>query len=82
MKPTLLGIALIVVIGLTGCSKKEPLPPITGWETNQDPYFKVRFNYPAGWFKGGESGKLTFTTSEAAVGKFFDPLSKESPDGA
>lgn len=82
MKHTLLGIALIVMVGLTGCAKKEPLPAITGWEKNQDPYFKVRFDYPKGWFKGGESGKISFTSSEAAVGKFFDPTSKEAPDGA
>jgi hypothetical protein len=82
MKQKLLGIVLIVIVGLTGCAKKEPLPPIAGWEKNQDPYFKVRFNYPQGWFKGGESGKISFTSSEAAVGKFFDPTTKESPDGA
>ena len=82
MKHTLLGIALIVMVGLTGCAKKEPLPPISGWDKNQDPYFKVRFDYPKGWFKGGESGKISFTSSEAAVGKFFDPTTKESPDGA
>ncbi len=82
MKHKLLGIALIVMIGLIGCAKKEPLPPISGWEKNQDPYFKVRFDYPKGWFKGGESGKTSFTSSEAAVGKFFDPTSKDSPDGA
>jgi hypothetical protein len=82
MKQTLLGIAVLVIVGLTGCAKKEPLPPISGWEKNQDPYFKVRFDYPKGWFKGGESGKISFTSSEAAVGKFFDPTSKDSPDGA
>jgi hypothetical protein len=82
MKHRLLGIALIVILGLTACSKKEPLPPITNWDKNQDPYFKVQFDYPKGWFKGGESGKMTFTSSEAAVGKFFDPTTKDSPDGA
>ncbi|MCX6144813.1 MAG: PsbP-related protein [Ignavibacteriales bacterium] len=82
MKQKLLGIALIVLIGLTGCAKKEPLPAIASWDKNQDPYFKVRFDYPKGWFKGGESGKISFTSSEGAVGKFFDPTSKEAPDGA
>ena len=81
MKHRLLGIALVIVLGLVGCTKKEPLPPITDWEKNQDPYFKVRFNYPKGWFKGGESGKITFTSSEGAVAKFFDPTSKDAPDG-
>lgn len=82
MKHRLLGIVLLIVIGLTGCTKKEPLPPITDWEKNQDPYFKVHFNYPKGWFKGGESGRITFTSSEGAVAKFFDPTSKDAPDGA
>jgi hypothetical protein len=82
MKHRLLGIALIVVVGLTGCSKKEPLPPIKEWDRNQDPYFKVQFDYPKGWAKGGESGKMTFTSSAEAVGKFFDPTTKDSPDGA
>jgi hypothetical protein len=82
MKHRLLGIALIVILGLTGCTKKVQLPPITDWERNQDPYFKVQFNYPKGWFKGGESGRMSFTSSEAAVGKFFDPTSREAPDGA
>lgn len=81
MKHRLLGIALVIVLGLVGCTKKEPLPPITDWEKNQDPYFKVRFDYPKGWFKGGESGKITFTSSEGAVAKFFDPTSKDAPDG-
>lgn len=82
MKHRLLGIALVIVLGLVGCTKKEPLPPITDWEKNQDPYFKVRFNYPKGWFKGGESGKITFTSSEGAVARFFDPTSKDAADGA
>jgi hypothetical protein len=82
MKHKLLGIALFVVLGVIGCTKKEQLPPITDWERNQDPYFKVQFNYPKGWFKGGESGKMSFTSSEASVGKFFDPTSREAPDGA
>ena len=82
MKHRLLGIVTIIVLGLMGCNKKEPLPPITGWDKNQDPYFKVQFDYPKGWFKGGESGKMTFTSSEGAVGKFFDPTSREAPDGA
>jgi hypothetical protein len=82
MKHRMLGIVLAIVIGLIGCSKKETLPPITEWETNQDPYFKVQFDYPKGWFKGGESGKMSFTSSEAAVAKFFDPTSREAPDGA
>jgi hypothetical protein len=82
MKHRLLGIALIVVLGLVGCSKKEPLASIKEWDRSQDPYFKVQFNYPKGWFKGGESGKMTYTSSEASVGKFFDPTTKDSPDGA
>ncbi len=82
MKHRLLGILTIVVLALMGCNKKEPLPPITDWDKNQDPYFKVQFDYPKGWFKGGESGKISFTSSEAAVGKFFDPTSREAPDGA
>ena len=82
MKHRMLGIVLIVILGLTGCSKKEPLPPISEWDRNQDPYFKVQFNYPKGWFKGSESGKMTFTSSSAAVEKFFDPTSKDAPDGA
>ena len=40
------------------------------------------FRSPKGWFKGGESGKMSFTSSEAAVAKFFDPTSREAPDGA
>lgn len=82
MKYRLLGIALVIVVGLTGCSKKAPLPPIKEWDKNQDPYFKVQFDYPKGWFKSGESGKMTFTSSEAAATKFSDPTSREAPDGA
>lgn len=82
MKHRLLGIALVIILGLTGCSKKEPLPPIAEWEKNQDPYFKVQFDYPKGWIKGGESGRMTFTSSEAAATKFSDPTSREAPDGA
>ncbi len=82
MKHRLLGIASIVVLVLGGCSKKEPLPSIKEWDRSQDPYFKVQFDFPKGWFKGGESGKMTYTSSEAAVGKFFDPTTKDSPDGA
>ena len=82
MKHKLLGIALFVLLGLLGRTKKESLPPITAWEKSQDPYFTVQFDYPKGWFKGGESGKISFTSSEAAVGKFFDPTTKDSPDGA
>ncbi len=82
MKHRLLGIALVFVVGLSSCSKKEPLPPISEWEKNQDPYFKVQFDYPKGWFKGGESGRMTFASSEGAAMKFSDPTSREAPDGA
>ncbi len=58
----------------TGCDNKPKLQPITQWQSYQDPYFKMQFRYPQGWYadKDGGSVKL-YTTREAAL-KFFEKV--------
>ncbi|HEY6951261.1 MAG TPA: PsbP-related protein, partial [Bacteroidota bacterium] len=45
-----------------------------------DPYFKVSFVYPKGWFVVNEPGKISIYNSQEASQKFFDPTS-ENPAG-
>ena len=62
-----------------GCAKKEVKPNITGWEQFQDPYFKVTFSYPAGWYVVNEPGKVSIYNTQQASQKFFDPTSDNPP---
>jgi TonB family protein len=52
------------------------------WEKFDDPNFKIRFDYPKGWYKQAEGTKIVFSSSAAAVGKFSNPTSKDAQDGA
>lgn len=59
-----------------GCSKKPTAANITEWGVYQDPYFKVNFSYPTGWHVVSEGGKVSLFSTQGAVQKFFDPMSK------
>ncbi len=59
-----------------GCGKKAVKADITGWQQFQDPYFRVTFAYPQGWFlPPPEPGKVTIYNNDQAPQKFFDPTS-------
>ncbi|HTP78784.1 MAG TPA: hypothetical protein VMM57_00120 [Bacteroidota bacterium] len=70
----------LLLIG-DGCSRRSNAPPITGWQQFQDPYFRVTFSYPKDWYVQTEPNKVTITTTQDALQKFFDPYSK-NPIGA
>jgi hypothetical protein len=63
-----------------GCAKKVVKANITEWDQFQDPYFKVSFDYPKGWYVVNEPGKITVYNTQDASAKFFDPTS-EAPIG-
>lgn len=63
-----------------GCAKKVMKVNIAEWDQFQDPYFKVTFTYPKGWYVVNEPGKISIYNSQEATQKFFDPTS-ENPAG-
>lgn len=63
-----------------GCAKKVVKANIAEWDQFQDPYFKVSFTYPKGWFVVNEPGKISIYNNQEASQKFFDPTS-ENPAG-
>ena len=65
----LLAFALLV---LAGCDNKPKLPPIAGWQSYQNPYFKVQFRYPQGWYAAEDGGSVKLYTSQEAALKFFE----------
>lgn len=63
-----------------GCAKKVVKANITGWDHFQDPYFKVTFTYPKGWFvPPPEPDKVSIYNNDQASQKFFDPTSMNPP---
>lgn len=58
-----------------GCAKKVVKAHIADWDQFQDPYFKVSFTYPKGWFVVNEPGKISIYSSQEVSQKFFDPTS-------
>jgi hypothetical protein len=63
-----------------GCGKKAVKVNISEWERFEDPYFRVTFAYPKGWFVvPPEAGKITIYNTQDASNKFFDPTSTNPP---
>jgi hypothetical protein len=64
---------------LPGCSKKGNAD-IKEWETFQDPYFRVAFNYPKDWYVVKDENRVLIYNSVDVADKFFthDPY---KPDG-
>ncbi|MDZ7269185.1 MAG: hypothetical protein ONB48_17440 [candidate division KSB1 bacterium] len=69
---------------LYNCSSKPVIPPVTGYERYQNPYFKGTFSYPAGWHIVEEGGKVNIYSSNDpdVIDKFYNPTSKTGKDGA
>ncbi|MGH7496038.1 MAG: PsbP-related protein [bacterium] len=57
---------------LGGCQQKPKVAAITGWQKYQDPYFKLQFSYPQGWYASPEGGKVSLYPSQDGVQKFFE----------
>lgn len=57
---------------LVGCDNKPKLPPIAGWQSYQNPYFKMQFRYPQGWYAAEEGGSVKLYSSQEAALKFFE----------
>ncbi|MFH0991527.1 MAG: hypothetical protein V1799_16085 [bacterium] len=81
MNYKILGVFMLALGILAGCSQKTAPEPILAWSKYQDPYFKVQFTYPKDWKVTSDGAKVTITSSEASVQKFFDPTSG-NPDGS
>jgi len=80
MKTKILLMLCIAPLIWQGCAKKIAKANITEWDQFQDPYFKVTFTYPKGWYVVNEPGKISIYSSQEASQKFFDPTS-ENPAG-
>jgi hypothetical protein len=75
MKTKILLMILLAPFIWQGCGKKVVKANIAEWDQFQDPYFKVTFTYPKGWFVVNEPGKISIYSSQEASQKFFDPTS-------
>jgi hypothetical protein len=80
MKTKILLMLCLAPLLWQGCAKKVVKANITGWDQFQDPYFKVTFTYPKGWYVVNEPGKISIYSSQEASQKFFDPTS-DNPAG-
>lgn len=67
------GVALLLFV-LLGCDNKPKLPPIAGWQSYQNPYFKMQFRYPQGWYAAEEGGSVKLYTTQDAALKFFEKV--------
>ena len=65
---------LALAVLLSACQQKPKVAPFTGWQKYQDPYFKVQFTYPQGWYAASEGGKVSLYPSQDAVQKFFEQV--------
>lgn len=66
-------LAILILLMLYGCTKVPEPVQVAAWERYQDPYFKVSFTYPKGWYVVPEGGKVSLYSSQEAVQKFLDP---------
>lgn len=80
MKTKILLMMCIASLLWQGCAKKAVKVDITAWDQFQDPYFKVTFTYPKGWYVVNEPGKISIYNTQQASQKFFDPTS-DNPAG-
>lgn len=67
---------ILVFVVMAGCKKKTEPMAVTGWEQFRDPYIRITFRYPRGWYVVTEGGKINVYSSAGAAQKFFDPTSK------
>ncbi len=65
---------MIGVLFLAGCDTKPKYPAITEWQSYQNPYFKMQFRYPKGWYAAEEGGSVKLYTTQAAALKFFEKV--------
>ncbi len=80
MKTKILLMLCIAPLLWQGCAQKVVKANITEWDQFQDPYFRVTFSYPKGWYVVNEPGKISIYNSQESTQKFFDPTS-ENPAG-
>ncbi len=68
--------SLLAILLVVGCSQGPDVPPIQGWETFTDQFFRATFTHPSGWQVQKDPSRVTITSSVSAMQKFFDPYSK------
>ncbi len=70
----LIRVSVLVLLVVAGCDNKPKLPPIAGWQSYQNPYFKVQFRYPQGWYAAEDGGSVKLYTTQEAALKFFEKV--------
>src|SRR5262245_8664291 len=67
-----IGALALSLLVLSACQQKPKVAAITGWQKYQDPYFKLQFSYPQGWYPSPEGGNVSIYPTQEAVQKFFE----------
>jgi hypothetical protein len=72
-------LSLCAALVVVGCKQGAEVPPLAGWETFSDQFFRTTFTQPSGWQVQKDPSRVTITSSLGAMEKFFDPYSKKDP---
>jgi hypothetical protein len=75
MQSKYLSFAFIVLSIFWGCQNSQKAVQITGWEEYKNPYFKVHFSHPQGWFINAETSRVRIYSTPESVDKFLTPTS-------
>ncbi len=74
--------AMVILLTLSSCSKKDAAPEVKEWEVYQSAFYSgLELHYPKGWVNKSEANVLKIYSSDDAARKFFNPIDDNLPKG-
>jgi len=71
---------LLISVFILSCSKSHQIEKVVEWDSYEDPYLEMSFNYPKNWPLYPETGRISVYSSPEVVNRFYD-FSAGGPDG-